>query len=89
MEGAFGKAVPLYPSMCQRAGWSAMPRQGEARSSMSSQKWAWWEGQPCRHQTASDQRTHTTLYFSVLRPENSGEHQRKAQGSLVMPVLCS
>ena len=70
------KQSPRHPSMCQRAGWSAMPRQGEARSSMSSQKWAWREGQPCHHQTASDQRTHTTLYFSVLCPENSGEHQR-------------
>lgn len=67
---------PPLPSMCQRAGWSAMPRQGKARSSMSSQKWAWQEGQTCHHQTASDQRTHATLHFSVLRPENSGEHPR-------------
>lgn len=58
-EVPFGGSIwksspPPHPSMCQRAGWSAMPRQGKARSSISSQKWAWQEGQTCHHQTASD-----------------------------------
>lgn len=60
------------PKYVSEAGWSKCQDRetGMTRSSMSSQKWAQQEGRTCHHQAASDQRTHATLHFSVLRPES-------------------
>lgn len=61
------------PSCVEELG--GQQRQGSVRPDVqqSSQKRAWWEGQPCRHHP--EQRMCMTLPSPVLRNENVGPRQ--------------